>query len=55
MLCSRCRDKMQNVMHFENDKNYAFHYCKRCNQPTHKKRIHFEELEQDKSSKNKTN
>ena len=38
---------MLDIMHFEKNKNYAFHMCKRCKQPTHNKRIHFEEFEKE--------
>lgn len=49
MKCKKCGDKMLDIMHFEKNKNYAFHMCKRCKQPTHNKRIHFEEFEKGRN------
>lgn len=51
MRCKRCGDRMLNIMHFEKNKNYAFHMCKRCKQPTHQKRVHFEELTENNEKK----
>ena len=45
MRCPRCNQEMKNVMHFETGKQYAYHECPKCKQPTHQKRIHFEEYE----------
>lgn len=43
MRCPKCNNEMKNIMHFEIDKNFAYHECKRCNKQTRKKRIHFDE------------
>ena len=53
MRCPRCGHEMSNVMHFEENKDYAYHSCKNCKERTHQKRIHYEELE--KRQRNKTN
>lgn len=43
MICPKCLKKMKNVIHFEKDKSYMYHQCKKCNINTHKKRIHYDE------------
>lgn len=53
MRCKRCGDKMLNVSHYEKDKSYTYHMCKRCKQPTHQKRICYEDSFSDKFSYNK--
>lgn len=45
MRCPRCGNEMKIAMHFENGKDFAYHYCKKCQQKTHQKRIHYEEIE----------
>ena len=45
MLCPKCKKEMKNVMHFETGKNFTFSECKKCHTQTHKKRIHFDEIE----------
>ena len=42
-----CGKIMKNIMHFEKDKNYAFHECPGCYVRTHKKRIHFEDVQNE--------
>lgn len=56
MKCPKCKKEMKNVMHFEDGKNYAFHECEHCRTKTHKKRIHFDELDKkEKLDISKTN
>lgn len=45
MKCPMCKRNMANIMHFEYGKNYTFSECKYCRAKTHKKRIHFDDLE----------
>lgn len=47
MRCPMCGKIMKNIMHFEKDKNYAFHECPGCYVRTHKKRIHFEDVQNE--------
>ena len=44
MLCPRCGKKMKNVKHYEQDRSYQFYQCE-CTFTTHKKRIHYDEVE----------
>lgn len=44
MLCPKCNSVMKTKMHFEQDRNYQFHECKRCHERTKNKRIHFEDF-----------
>lgn len=53
MRCPRCGHEMNNVMHFEAGKDFAYHYCTKCQQKTHQKRIHYEAFEKDKKEGNK--
>ena len=50
MICPMCGKTMKNIMHFEKDKNYAFHECPGCYVRTHKKRIHFEDVKEEKKN-----
>ena len=50
MKCPKCGKEMSNMMHFESGKDYAYHSCKHCRKMTHRKRIHYEEFEREKSS-----
>lgn len=45
MRCPKCGHEMKNVMHFEEIKDYAFHWCKYCKTKTHQKRINYEQFE----------
>ena len=45
MRCTRCGGTMENLMHFEEKKDYAYHWCKKCKQKTHQKRINYEQFE----------
>lgn len=44
MLCPKCGRKMKNIKHFEQGRNYQYNQCG-CTFKTHKKRIHFDEIE----------
>ena len=48
MKCPNCNNKMKDVIHFEKDRSYAYHKCNKCNTKTHKKRIHFEDIKENK-------
>ena len=48
MKCPFCGSEMKTIMHFESGKNFAFHQCVKCHIKTHQKRIHFEDLKNEK-------
>ena len=48
MKCPFCGSEMKTIMHFEGGKNFAFHQCVKCHMKTHQKRIHFEEIKNEK-------
>ena len=51
MLCPKCGREMNNVLHFEEEKNFQYNICKHCNKRTKNKRIHYEEVEKGRKVK----
>lgn len=45
--CPKCGKKMNTVMHFEKGSNYAYHSCSSCIIHTHRKRIHYEDFQDE--------
>ena len=53
MKCPKCGTDTKTIMHFENGINFAFHECPKCHTKTHRKRIHFDEVENENTSNTK--
>lgn len=53
MLCPRCNNTMNNVMHFDQRRNYQFYRCPNCQEKTKNKRIHFEDVLKEEINKQK--
>lgn len=53
MLCPKCNNTMNNVMHFDKERNYQFYRCSNCQEKTKKKRIHFDDVLKEEINKQK--
>lgn len=53
MLCPRCKTQMKNTMHFEQERQYQYNRCPKCQEKTKNKRIHFEDILKEEMDKQK--
>ena len=47
MVCCNCGNKMKNVLHFEQGREYQFNVCSHCRERTKKKRLHYDDILKD--------
>ena len=55
MICRNCGREMNNILHFESDREYQYNTCKHCRDNTKRKRIHYDELEKGRKHEYRRN